>query len=147
MPHLLLFVPCQVAVIDQATNGLSVVNIIESIGMAQIPGPAGGFFIITWWSRHADEANAAMYQRIELRNETNVLYSQIETQFIFERAAHRVINQLPIFQINGPGRYEFRVFVGRQGRDLPDRPVAIFPVTIGRIGLPPVVQNGPAQVH
>jgi hypothetical protein len=139
MARLLFFVPAQVGVVDNASNGLSVINIIESIGLPGFPGVVGGFFLIAWW--HSQPGDQRMVQRVELRDPGNPRNSpilRIDTPFAFtaNQNSMRILNVAPPSQIPTPGNYQFQVYITREGSNFPTDPSAIFPVTIGQTQLP-----------
>jgi hypothetical protein len=137
MPQLLLFVPCQVAVIDNSTNGLSVVNIVESIGLIQLPGLSGGFYVASWWLKEPGEEDAKMIERVELRNSIDVLCAEIETPFVFAgHRGQRILNIVPQFTVSTPGIHEFRLFIRQDGQSGSGNPITVFPVLIQQLPRP-----------
>jgi len=129
MPRNLLFAPCQIALVDGATTGLSIVNIIESVGVRTFPAVMQDVSIVTMWRRHEDEAESQMVQKITLEDPDHRVVLSAETPFIFERIGHRTINRLSI-TFPGPGPYELCLYITRAGADFPEHPVTRFPIVV-----------------
>lgn len=136
MPRLLLFAPCRIAIIDGSTNLLSLVSVVEGLAITQFPGAINELTVVTAWQRMQDEEGATMIQQVTLVDADDRPVMTVETPFIFANLGHRVVNRLAGIPINGPGRYEFRLFIKPQGaHDYPEHPVGSYPV---------LIQNAPA---
>lgn len=130
MPRLLLFVPCQVAIIDSSSNVLSTINVIEGMNLAQFPGALPELSIVTSWRRYDDESDASMVQKVDLVNPDGVgIFSQ-ETPFLFERLGHRVVNRIGGVSVQAAGPYELQVRITRQGTQFSQEPQASYPLII-----------------
>ena len=135
MARLILFAPAQVALIDSTSAGASLINIIESLGVHQFPAALPALAIVTIWRRNEDEVDSAMQQRVELRDPESTVLAAIETPFYFDKMGHRILNHIGNVPLPHGGKYEFLVFVTRQGAVFPENPSSTFPVIIQQMAV------------
>lgn len=131
MPRLLLFVPCQIGLVDASTNVLSLIGLVEALNMPSFPAIMPEVSLVAAWRRTEDEAGLAMMQKIDLVNPDGEVAFTVETPFIFERLGNRVINRVLGIPLTGPGQYEMRLFVKPQAAlNYPEQPTASYPILI-----------------
>ena len=130
MPRLLLFAPCQTALIDAASGNLSLINVVQSVRVPTTPIPLLPVTLVALWRRSEEEVDAAMTQLVIVRGPDNNEIGRVETQFIFQRLGHRIINKVGGFQIPHQGNYEFQLYITRQGAEYPEQPASSFPLLI-----------------
>ncbi len=134
MPRLLLFAPCQLALIDSSSNLLSLISVVEGLGIPTFPGSIPAVSVTTVWQRNDEEAGIAMIQKVEMVGPDGQPVIALETPFLFANIGHRVINNVGGIPINAPGRYEFRLFVKPQAAaTYPEQPVASYPILVQNV--------------
>ena len=123
MPRLLLFAPCERALIDRATNSLSMIALIEGLTVelpesvnppARALGPMQ-WTIVTLWAAEPDPQRYE--QKVELFAPDGALV--IESRLRFEMQAnlgHRNTANLNGFPVGPPGQYDL-VLSLRDDRD------------------------------
>jgi hypothetical protein len=81
---------------------ITLVNVIESIGLTSFPGSVGGFFVVSWW--RAQTGDHQMLQRAEMRDPGNNTVFRIDTPFAFlpNQQSMRVLNVSPTSNLQGP---------------------------------------------
>ncbi len=107
-------VVCSNAIIDQETNLVSLINIIEELTIQGAPKSKGGIGIavdiVTLWIRtNADEPSYGNY-RVSLVSPIGEVLNTVEGQLdltIYERLRTRT--KFIGFPANQPGRYKFKV--------------------------------------
>jgi hypothetical protein len=119
VPKLLLFTPCERAIVDE-TNNLSLISVLEIITLEQIPGvsfPPHFAIPLNWaavslWKREAHDADDAHFQqrfRIVYCGTPETVVVENVSDFVFgDKANHRLTGKMNAFQIVGFGTYELR---------------------------------------
>jgi hypothetical protein len=131
MPRLLLFIPCRQALVDNSSNLLSLVSVIESLVISQFPGTVSEMTLAAVWQRNDEEAGVAMIQKVDMVGPDGQSVMAIETPFLFTNIGHRVINRVGGIPFNAPGPYEFRLFIKPQAAaNYPEQPMGSYPVLI-----------------
>ncbi len=71
-----------------------------------------------------------MQQRVILKSPENTTIATLETPFYFDKMGHKIINQIGNVPLIHPGKYEFEVYVTRQGAQWPEQPSGSFPLLV-----------------
>jgi hypothetical protein len=142
MPKLLLFAPCQKAIIDQRENTASLIAVIETFTVpigdpiadnAQIPL---NWAIVSLWLRELGEEDKSFEQRTEviLPNGDSVLNAVISFQPI--QLYHR--NTVTVFgyPIAQSGKHTLRLSIRESGESNPWEVVAEFPILVEHRPIP-----------
>jgi len=106
------------------------IGIIEQLNVLSFPAAVGEVSIVATWRRYEDEAEGSMIQRVVLFSPEKEQLLTVETPFIFEKLAHRIINRVAGLPLKGPGLHELCVYVTRQGSQYPDKPASSFPIQV-----------------
>lgn len=142
MPKLLLFAPCQKAIIDQHENTASLIAVIETLTVpigdpiadnAQIPL---SWVIVSLWSHELGEEDKSFEQRTEviLPNGDSVLNAVISFQPI--QPYHRNIVTVFGYPIAQSGKHTLRLSIRESGESNPWVVVAEFPILVEHRSIP-----------
>ena len=138
MPKLLLFAPCEKALVDEQTHTLSVIAVLQEIHYKLPPGtaapPAGAALPLQWsvvslWQEE-DPADAGVEfeQRIVLENTAGTVLLSNEQKWTFTQPNHRIVANIVGLPL-GSRKLMLRLFY----RVPPTRdwiPAATFPVAL-----------------
>ena len=110
MPYLDLAVLCETAIIDQATNNLSVVNQIEQVNLPQFPAVLPRIMVVTTWQRES-EIEESFTERISITGPSGKGLAKVEIPIRMERRRHRHLSAFANLMIETPGDYTFDIAV------------------------------------
>lgn len=110
-------VPCRVSLVDQESNNVSLIQVLEELGiptvMPPIPGPAmipALFDVVTLWGREHEEQGAQGQARMSVISPTGeVLVSRVYDVDLREFRRFRSVSRILGFPAPVSGRYGFRV--------------------------------------
>ena len=135
MPRLLLFAPCQQALIDQNSN-VSLVGILSSlqatIDESQVPEGAAlplrwDFFVL--WAQTADDEGKEYEQLCELVG-PDKKFPLPSTTFPMDKRFRRVVTTVIGFPLLGNGEYVLRLLLREKAEGVEPREVATFPIVV-----------------
>lgn len=99
MPKLLLFAPCEKILIDQATNGVSLISVLQELHFKVPPGtqlqpnvslPIGWTAVSLWQEEPAD-TGVEFEQKLVLHDAASRQLLEQVTKFQFQRPNHRIV--------------------------------------------------------
>jgi len=99
MPKLLLFAPCEKVLVDQQTNSISLIALLQELHYklppgAQLPPNFGlplSWSVLSLWQEESNDTGIHFEQRFILENATGTPVIENITPWQFTRANHRVI--------------------------------------------------------
>jgi hypothetical protein len=99
MPKLILFAACEKVLIDQATNGVTLISLLEEIhfklptGMALPPNMAlpTQWAALTVWQEESADAGIEFEQKVTLEDATGRTLLENTAKFQFQQSRHRVV--------------------------------------------------------
>jgi hypothetical protein len=104
MPNLLLFAPCEKVLVDQQTNTVSLIGILQELHFKWPPGTpiqANALLPLTWsiitlWQEE-EQADAAVEfeQRLMLENAAGTSLFSNDVRWTFTRPSHRIVATIP----------------------------------------------------
>lgn len=144
MPKLLIFVPCEKAIIDQ-NNVTSIITVLQELrlDLPEPPPDADGkmpvvpmkWDVVTLWTKTDDDAPETIYQtRFALIDPKGTALQGFEgtAEFSFGDKAHRrVVATVFGFPIRYDGRYVVRLWLHKKG-ETEGEPIAEFPIVLNR---------------
>jgi hypothetical protein len=124
MPRLVLFAACEKAIVDQTTNVISLMSLLQDINVQIPPGvtpPSNAAIPMPWtivsvWHQTPDDQNKTFEQRSTLVTHSGV--TQMETPIaVFEMKtdSHRIFNQVLGLQIGLAGSRLVKCFLREKG--------------------------------
>lgn len=127
MPRLLLFVPCEKALVG-ADNGLSLINALSSVTTLTVPPgqemddatkatARKEWTIVTVWRREPGDAGRRFEQQTTMTDASGKVRFQAVTEFEMAKTFHRLLGKIPGFPSDA-GEYTLAVslrHVGEQG--------------------------------
>jgi hypothetical protein len=148
MPKLLLFAPCDKAIIDTETNMVSLVAVIESIQFARAPNvqvPPNAMLPIKWdivtcWEREPEDHGVEFRQRIRLIVPDNQSLFENEATWQFETLLHRTVAHIYGFPFTAPGLCRLNLSLLRPNQEWIE--IASFPIQLTETIGPP---EGPSS--
>jgi hypothetical protein len=112
MPRLLLFVPCEKALIEARNNTLSLISVLSEVRFQRaanedIPLNAAvplQWMVVSVWERNADDQTNDFQQLVQLHSPSNRLLLENRSSWRFgNQRFHRVLSQLLAFPIGETG--------------------------------------------
>ncbi|MFN8483794.1 MAG: hypothetical protein U0768_12210 [Anaerolineae bacterium] len=138
MPKLVLFAPCDKAIVDQETNSLSLIAILENIRVPIVDGitvPADTSAPLTWacvsmWQRIEGDANKEFEQRICLLLPDGQEAIESITSFQMTDLYMRSVLRVNGFPVGQEGEHTLRLAVRETGAEPVWRTVADFVLNV-----------------
>lgn len=99
MPKLLLFAPCEKVLVDQATNSVTLIALLQELHYKLPPGmptPQNFALPLSWsalslWQEESSDGGIQFEQRFVLENAAGLTLIENVAQWQFTRANHRII--------------------------------------------------------
>lgn len=119
MPTLLLFVPCEKAIIDQHGT-LTIIALVENLEVeinegASLPSNAVApkeWAIVALWKPTESEGEASFRQVVELTKPDGQPYKKVLHEFSFSgNKQHRIVHQVVGMPVGLPGVYPLRMWL------------------------------------
>jgi hypothetical protein len=146
MPKLLVFAPCEKVIISRDENNPTLIAILHTIGgevRSHEPVAPGTMAPMRWsvftlWQRLDGEDGKILEQRLRLRSPsgktTNASTPQ-ELNLSVETIRSTVtIGQVPVSEV---GTWEIQLFLNEKGQQIPEQPLATYPLQIRFKIVPP----------
>ncbi|MDO8434587.1 MAG: hypothetical protein Q7S58_19495 [Candidatus Binatus sp.] len=135
MPKLLIFAPCEKVLIDQTTNSLSLIAVLQEVHYKLPPGsavPPNFSLPIAWsalslWQEESADAGVIFEQRITVENRAGSTLLENVAQWEFTQPNHRIVASvlgLPVYDKLSLNLF-FRVVGSRDWHN-----VASFPISL-----------------
>ena len=125
MPRLMLFAPCERAILDRADNSLSLIAIIHEL-TADIPSttalprdahaPRQWQVVAVWWAEPGDDQKR-FQQRVSVVNPDGKVVLQTLTEFDIRLRSHRTVGRINVFPIGVAGEYNLRLEIRELGQE------------------------------
>ena len=131
---LLLFVCCESASIDIASQNLSLFNLFETVNASSFPLPLQRLTVVTWAEREKDEPRIVSYKTRWLLNGNKIGELPFELDFQ-DRLRSRAIIQVAGLVINEPGVLEVQLRLGT-------RRVGSWTIQVQQVSRPHKVADG-----
>lgn len=138
MPKLLLFAACQKAIVEQQTNVLSLLSLIQHINVqvpvgATVPEnaaiPMDWVAVSIWEQEHQDRGKTFEQRCLLVTGDNRVRLETLPAVFEFKDQQHRVLNQIAGLPIGTAGRHSLKCQIREQGQaDWIDS--GTYPITI-----------------
>jgi hypothetical protein len=118
MPNLLIFAPCERVIVEQATNTISLIALLNDV---TVPIPAGGeipmnaaapqrWYVVSMWHRQSDESDRRFEQRVELIGPSGQTIVNAHASLTFPAGLiHRNVVTIEGFPIGLAGDYILRL--------------------------------------
>jgi hypothetical protein len=132
MARVLVFAPCRVAIVDQPTNQLSIVGIIEIVSFSQFPSTLHEFVLVSLLAAEDSERGSDMVQKMVIVDGNAQQTAVSEMPFTFERPHNRLITTVAGMPINSAGLYVCKLFVKRASAEYLSEPAATFPIIVSQ---------------
>jgi hypothetical protein len=141
MPKLLIFAPCEKVIIDQATNTLSLITVLQEIRYKAPPnvplptnaplGLAMQWSVLTLWRQEEpDDAGVQFEQRFVLADATNILLEN-RMAWTFSAPTHRIIARVSGFPASANRKLSLSLFYRAVGA-MDWIPSSSFPIEVLR---------------
>jgi hypothetical protein len=121
MPRLILFAPCERAIIEQGSNSVSLVSLLHDVN-AVISGPVASavvalrWYVISIWRRVETESTQAFEQQIKLTAPSGHMHVDLRTDFEMEKPMHRNVGVISNFPIAEAGEHTLELLLRPAGR-------------------------------
>jgi hypothetical protein len=144
MPRLVLFAACEKAIVDQTTNVISLMSLLQDINVQLPPGvvpPSNAAIPMNWmivsvWQQLPEDKGKLFEQRSTLVNHSGV--TQMETPvaaFEIKTEFHRVFNQVMGLQIGEAGSRLVKCFLREKGKDWTE--MGTYPISVKWVSTAP----------
>ena len=140
MPRLLLFAPCEKVIVDQNSNTISLISILQDFAVhvppnvevsekAQVPFRWRALAI---WHKQGEDEGKRFEQEVIFINPEGRSVGSATSFFEMSRPYHRTVADFPGFPISIFGLYEVKLYFreDREGEEKVE--VASFPFSISR---------------
>jgi hypothetical protein len=141
MPRLLLFLPCERAIIDRSDNTVSLISVMQQLNADVLTGmPKNAKATQRWnavavWMTQPGDEGKRFQQRVTLTNPDGKLMLQALTEFEMTKHFHHTIGRVGNFPIGVPGVYELGLDIRELGQEQ-WTPVSAFPVLLQHRSVP-----------
>ncbi len=141
MPKLLIFAPCQKAIIDKTDNTVSLINILHGLAInTQSTSTEGSiptnammplqWAIVTIWLRSPDDGDKTFEQRIDIIKPNNERMEASTQVFKMTYRTHQIASMANSFPIGISGEYRLvvclrEVVEGGEWKELSEYPIEI----------------------
>lgn len=146
MPRLLLFAPCQKAIIDRDETLISMIAILHGIGISAPTGeevPANASTQVNWatvsiWLRTPGDEDRTFEQRLEVVSPDGVVQGHVDTSFTMTMRNHQNLTGGNTFPVGLPGEYTLRLLLREVGAENAWQMISEYPfvVTHNRVERP-----------
>lgn len=115
MPNLLVFAPCERVIIEQGTNTVSLIGLLQGMSVevpADLPKDALApqqWFAFALWQREETDHGRRFQQRVTLESPGGRHVIDVLTDFEMSKDFHRNIGAIPGFPISESGVYTLRL--------------------------------------
>ncbi len=109
MPKLLLFAPCEKAIVDEVSHTTSLIAIMQEIHYKVAPGapspppnaalPMHWSVVSLWQEEESADAGVEFEQRIVLENNAGAVLLSNEAKFKFDQPNHRIVASIVGFPL------------------------------------------------
>lgn len=122
MPRLVFFLPCEKAIIDKETNGVSLIHIIQAINVPKPPGEDAGAAVnwaaVALWQKTPEDTDKVYEQRTNLLLPNRKETAESIVRFDFSTfQSHRNIVRINGFPVGLPGIYTLNLFLRESGSE------------------------------
>lgn len=98
MPNLLLFAPCEKVLVDQRSNSVSLISLLQEVHYKVPPGPMPpnyglpiSWAVLSIWQEETVDSGIQFEQRFLLENAAGVPLIENVAQWQFTAANHRIV--------------------------------------------------------
>jgi hypothetical protein len=141
MPRLLLFAPCERVIVEDGSNAISLISVLQELtvsGGTRTPPPHGlvpqRWFVLSIWARDGDESSLQGFeQSVTLNGPDGKTFLEVRTNFEIAQKNHRNVALIEGFPV-GPGRYHLTLRIRPVGqedwKDAADYPIDLIHVSV-----------------
>jgi hypothetical protein len=142
MPRLILFAPCERVIVEEGSNAISLISVLQELtvgGRTGTPPPdAVGpqrWFVLSIWARDGDEPSSQRFeQSITLNGPDGKTFLEMRTTFEIAQKNHRNVALIEGFPIGAAGRYHLNLKIRPVGqnnwKDAAEYPIDLIHVSI-----------------
>lgn len=139
MPKLLLFAPCEKAIVEEGSNTLSLITVLQEVNVSVHSGAAiqadalapHRWYLAALWRRESGDEGRRFEQRITIADPNQVVRLETFAEFDLPKPWHRAIVQIEGLPIAVSGEYTIAVAI-REGKRAWST-AAEFPMTITHV--------------
>lgn len=134
MPKLLLFAPCERVIVEQGSNTVSLISVLQEITV----GPAEkitsntvaptAWYVLSMWHREESEPVTKQVQRLIVESPNGKTLVEVFTEFDMAKGSHRNIALIQGLPIGDTGRYVLRLALKTDKGDWSE--IATYPFTV-----------------
>lgn len=140
VPRLLFLVPTESLAIDQASNRLSLFNVLEQVNLPAFPALLPQVCITILWQKERDERSEDVFvQTIEIRDpDGTAICPPRQAQFSMPKKRHRLVSIISNIQIYRAGQHEIRLFCHPRDVERPtdEHLLATYPIEVSQVHPP-----------
>lgn len=138
MPRLLVFVPCEKAIVAEEDHAASLIGLLQQINLPLVAGstvPADAFvpvrwYIFTQWYRQADDEDKTFEQRTVIEAPDGQQLVETLTPFTMHQEITRNIVNITGFPVGQAGKHNLRLFLREAGKATPWQEIDTYPLTV-----------------
>jgi hypothetical protein len=143
VPRLLFMIPSESLSIDQASNRLSLFNVLEQVNLPRFPAIVPQLCVTILWQRERDEAPDDVFaQTIEIRDpDGTTICPPRRAQFKMPKKRHRIVSIINNLEIHRAGQHELRLFCHPRDVERPgeEHLLATYPIEVSQVQMPPTL--------
>lgn len=139
MPKLLLFAPCEKAIVEEGSNTVSLITVLQELNVSIPIGKnidsntlaPQRWYLVSLWRREDGDEEKRFEQRVTITDPGHRKRLEAFGEFDFPKAWHRVIVQIDGIPIATQGDFSITVAIRESGGDW--RVAGEFPLTITHV--------------
>jgi len=125
MPKLVLFAPCEKAIIEQGSNTFSLISILQDLNVPipagqTVPKDAFGFqrwYIVALWHRESGDEGKRFQQRVTVTDPNGQVPLESVAEFEMAKRFHRAIIKVDGFPVSVPGDHSLGIAIREVKQD------------------------------
>jgi hypothetical protein len=135
MLRLLFFVPCERVILEQGTNALSLISLLQRMQVfsqtvaADAKASQIWYAVAQWQLNDVADLNAHFQQRVTLITPSGAQAIEVFTDFEMTKDLHRTLIRFPAFPIGEAGPHDLRLELRKKG-DEAWTEVASYPLAV-----------------